>query len=465
MLTLHEILAANEQRVLRQNEFRQKYNATVVSITINIPGEMKDSPVIRRLCDFAVAQVNKCLTIIAYERINTAVGPEAILAVGKSADEVKKIAISIEEQWSFGRLLDIDVIAANGGHKDRADFKTGLRNCLLCEQPAVICMREKRHSLDDLRAAVGVLTDKFLAFETRNIGQAAESIGSIAVEAMLFEVSATPAPGLVDRVNSGAHQDMDFYSFMASSAALATTMARCAQAGLRHEGKLSSLLPVLRHIGLEGEGRMRAATGGVNTHKGLLFSLGIVAAAVGWLVKQRDGRIETLFSTVALITEGIVERELGGINQATDSFSAGERLYIKCGTTGIRGEMEKGLPSVKDRALPCLRKALSQGLPLNEALVQTLLALMECVDDTTVMNRHNPDILINWLRPRVAEVLAAGGSYTQQGLRRVALFDKECITHNISPGGAADLLAITWFAHRTEELVKAGISINKLDLL
>src|SRR5690554_5961831 len=96
-------------------------------------------------------------------------------------------------------------------------------------------------------------------------------ISELAIKTMLFEVSTTPKPGLVDRSNSGAHKDMDFYTFMESSASLAHTFYQCALSGLEFKGKsLNELMNSLRPIGIEGEKRMYRATKGINTHKGLI---------------------------------------------------------------------------------------------------------------------------------------------------------------------------------------------------
>ncbi len=297
------------------------------------------------------------------------------------------------------------------------------------------------------------------AAETRLIGGFAETVGALAVEAMLYEVTCTPSPGLVDRVNSGAHRDMDFYSFMSSSAALSLCMARCVQAGLNHRGALPALLPVLRQIGQEGERRMLQMTGGVNTQKGLLFSLGIVVAAVGWL-RQNEKNMDSaaVLRCVATMTAGLVTRELGNLDKPAANLTAGEKLYRRYGVTGIRGEMEQGLPAVLVHGLPALRQAMADNLGVNHALLQTLLVLMTVVDDTTVMNRHHPDKMRLWAKSKAAGVLAAGGLYTDAGQELLAAMDQEFIAHNVSPGGVADLLSVTWFLYRLEtRLVSATV--------
>ena len=151
---------------------------------------------------------------------------------------------------------------------------------------------------------------------------------------MLFEVSATPKPGLVDRNNSGAHKDMDFYTFVESSASLTHTFYQCALNGLKFKGKsLNELMDSIRPIGIEGEKRMFKATKGVNTHKGLIFSLGIIsaAAAVEYKETQRlQMDVDKICDKVKDMTKGISDKELGGKTQK-NILTYGERLFQRYG--------------------------------------------------------------------------------------------------------------------------------------
>lgn len=453
-LTLQDILAAKDLRYLRQRAMREKHGSVLVSITINTPGPVKDMPVFHELLDYGIGQLRKELQIIAEERIYPITGPEALLAVCGDAKKAKEIAVMVEENHSFGRLLDIDVFTAAGNLLSRQQKGNG-RTCFICNKPAVMCMRERQHSYGELQDAVGNLLNEFRAYQSRIINSVAEKIGSLALEAMLYEVASTPAPGLVDRVNSGAHQDMDFYSFMTSSSVLGLIMARTAQAGFNHKClPLSALLPVLRVIGMEGEATMLASTGGVNTQKGLLFSLGILTAAAGWLKGQGlQCTVETVLDSAAEIVVGIVERELESIDRKkVFKLTAGEKLYRNHGITGIRGELASGLPTVRNKALPVLRKSLSSGFNINDTLIHTLLVLMTCVDDTTVMNRHDLGTMRQWVRKKAEAVLEAGGMGTAKGREMAAALDDEFIDRNVSPGGTADLLAVTWFLYRLEEV-------------
>ena len=111
-----------------------------------------------------------------------------------------------------------------------------------------------------------------------------KTIARLACQALLYEVATTPKPGLVDRANSGSHRDMDFFTFQASAAALWPYFARCAEIGMdTHSLPPEETFSRLRTPGKLAEGDMLRATAGVNTHKGAIFSMGILCGALGRL--------------------------------------------------------------------------------------------------------------------------------------------------------------------------------------
>ncbi|NAX35623.1 triphosphoribosyl-dephospho-CoA synthase, partial [Vibrio sp. V29_P1S30P107] len=110
-------------------------------------------------------------------------------------------------------------------------------------------------------------------------------IAELAYHSMLVEVHLSPKPGLVDLINNGSHSDMDVALFEASADAIRPFLNDFLYAGFEHsQCSVESLIDVLRPIGLKAENAMFNATSGVNTHKGMIFSLGLVCGAVGWLV-------------------------------------------------------------------------------------------------------------------------------------------------------------------------------------
>lgn len=284
-----------------------------------------------------------------------------------------------------------------------------------------------------------------------------EFISESAIKAMLYEVSATPKPGLVDRGNSGAHRDMDFYTFMASSAAIGSTFYKCALSGMNFSGSdFAGLLDVLRPIGKEGEKKMYEATGGVNTHKGLIFSLGIISSAAGTLYsyKRKDKlNADEICKRVMEITIGISDRELCRVDEkACPTY--GERLFKAYGSKGIRGEVESGFPAVRSHGLPVLKELMAScSHDLNNILVHALLSLMTVVDDSNVLGRHDPDTL-EYVKKAAKSAFMLGGMFSAEGRKRIEEMDREFISRYISPGGSADLLAVTIMLFLLENTVK-----------
>lgn len=268
-------------------------------------------------------------------------------------------------------------------------------------------------------------------------------VAELAIRSMLYEVSASPKPGLVDRFNSGAHKDMDFYTFMASTAALSHALYQCAIEGADSKGeKHEALLNQLRIIGIEAERKMLVATKGANTHKGLLFSLGVTAAAAGKIYAETGNAhigSQLICREIKKITHGISLRELGRSEEKT----YGQRLFQKYGIRGIRGEVEEGFPTVCAYSLPIMKELMGNNdLSFNDILVQILLQLMVHTEDSNILGRHDFDTL-GYVKRISQEALDAGGMFSESGRNKIIEMDEIFIERNISPGGSADLLAVT----------------------
>lgn len=261
--------------------------------------------------------------------------------------------------------------------------------------------------------------------------------------AMIREVTAAPKPGLVDRTNSGSHKDMDLNTFLRSARTLAPWFGRImAAAG---DAKTDRVLPALRGLGREAEDAMRAATGGVNTHKGLIFSLGLICAC---LVRTRMtlGRsprrsdIPLLRQLIRLNTSGIT----GELKTATHP-SHGQRVYETFGLKGIRQEAEDAFPAVFETGLPRLAHYLTCYDDPDLPLILTLLELILVTGDTNLVKRGGPEGLA-FMREESARILRAAPTLDPPSLlRHLETFDQEAIRRGLSPGGAADNLALTLF--------------------
>lgn len=460
-VNFQDVLEAKEKRAAFQRQLREEYHAPLMSITVNMPGSVKYNEdtvgLVYRVLDKVRPLIEAAGVILLEERFyHLSAGPTAILAFQGEAEIVKAIGISLEDSLPYGRLVDIDVFDDQGRQLSRGGLGIEQRKCFICSQMAVDCMRAGRHTHEETMAAARKLIELYRAEQVKVWSGAVEIIAQTALEAMMAEVACTPAPGLVDRHNSGAHQDMDFFSFILSSSAISPAMYQCAAAGWEHRGEPEGVLAVLRTIGSEAETKMFAATRGVNTQKGLLFLMGVMTAATAMVLRKHgSSSMDQILTAAAGICRGIVERELSALRNAgpEKKLTAGERLYLNHGITGIRGEVEAGLPVIAACGIPALKQALGAGLSLNDSLVHALMALITETQDTTILNRHDISMLV-YVRQEAQAAIDAGGMLTEQGRIRILELDELFISKNISPGGSADLLAVTYFLYRMETIFK-----------
>ncbi len=377
-------------------------------------------------------------------------GPEGFFRARGEVKRVKEGTVAFEETHPLGPLADVDVMDSGGLVTGRRELKLPPRKCLLCARPAAECVVERSHSLEELKKRIEEILEAWRSTGGNTLpGEQCGRIARYARLALLLEAAAWPKPGLVDPLSRGAHGDMDYLTFLASAAALAPRWERFVRLGADFCGDdPADLLPGLRQEGKEAEAAMFEGTGGINTHKGLIFSLGILCAASGMLAREGTAFCpQECCAQAAGIVRGISERDFAAARRKErGSLTAGERLFVDLGITGIRGEAEKGFPSVTGHALPRLQSDLGEGLSMNDAMVNALLVLFTVSEDTNVLARCGTDGAA-LLKKKGAEALAAGGMKTPDGRAAVHALDVLFTESNLSPGGCADLLAVTVFLH------------------
>ncbi|WP_243450273.1 triphosphoribosyl-dephospho-CoA synthase CitG [Desulfosporosinus sp. Sb-LF] len=266
----------------------------------------------------------------------------------------------------------------------------------------------------------------------------------MAHKALLIEVVASPKPGLVDRFNCGAHTDMDLFTFINSATAIHPYLFRCAQAGGQSK-TLDGLFLRLRKYGVEAEKAMLLATHGVNTHKGAIFSMGLVTAAAGYGMEHGGTTPFHISKICSELCEGLVEQDLVSKQESKlNKQTSGQLLFAQYGITGVRGEAQKGFPTVMKRSLPIFQTLMEEGLSINDCCVQTLLHLITQTRDTNILSRTGLKGL-SFAQEYAKKVLEQGGILN--GVDIVEAMDREFIARNISPGGCADLLSVTCFLY------------------
>jgi triphosphoribosyl-dephospho-CoA synthase len=279
----------------------------------------------------------------------------------------------------------------------------------------------------------------------------AELIAEQAVTALLHELAAWPKPGLVSRIDSGSHADMDAAMLQASAEALRPFFVELARAG--GDGADMSHL---RAIGLRAETAMLAATGGINTHRGALFGLGLLCAAAGEVAQISK---EEVAVTPVSLGEVVVRRWAAEIHRGPiPLFSHGTTALRLYGAGGARSEAAGGFRSVYEVGWPALREGQSlQPADPEAPIIQACFALIAVVGDTNLLHRGGPEGL-RYAADAASSFLSQGGVGTADWRTRAAAVHAAFVARRLSPGGSADLLAMTLFI---DALESAGRSPTK----
>ena len=432
-VALHDILNAREARVRRQQALLTEYRAALLCFTMNIAGPVKTTPLIERGFREGLEALDDRLSqeAVLFREVRVLpTGCEANYVVSMPAPDLKRLCTGIEEAHPLGRLFDMDVIAADGTKLERKYQ----RGCIVCGAPGRGCAASRAHSVEQLQAVTtDLLTGYFRAMDR-------ERIALTAVQSLIDEVHTTPKPGLVDRRNNGSHKDMDIRLFEASARALQSYFGTCVRIGQETACiNAEETFPLLRSAGLEAEKAMFGATGGVNTHKGAIYTLGILCGSIGrlWSADNPIAGSEEILEECADMVRASVQTDFA----AADGKTAGERLYLRSGIGGIRAEVAKGLPSVREIGLPHFRQALADGFSGNDAGVYTLLHLIANVQDTNLYHRGGASGA-QWAAESAKNLLSAA-RYPAMG--QIEMLDDDFISRNLSPGGCADLLAVVYF--------------------
>lgn len=278
-----------------------------------------------------------------------------------------------------------------------------------------------------------------------------DAIVCCACAALAEEVSLTPKPGLVDAQNTGAHRDMCLETFTLSIEALRPHFHSYGTLGMTTPWE--ELFEALKIEGKEAERSMFEATGGVNTHKGANFIMALVLGICGYMLQsgQQPSAHGILDSVKALVAEPMT-RQLKGIRNRMPT-SSGERFYQKYDIRGIRGEAMDGFPTVKRYGLPVLQgsaDALRDSDERQRVLLKTLFSLMAYSEDTTVVKRGGIEALMEV--QKVGAELYATFADASHWMASICVMDQYFIRKNISPGGSADLLALTILLDGVEKM-------------
>ena len=410
-VTLTEMLDARERRANAQSAILASADASccLVSLSLNIAGDVKRTAKTRLLFDRGLDLFDR-LGFDGIERriVDAKTGTEALLLVRADAGEVKAACERIEDAFPAARLFDFDVLNKDGEKLSRAVP----RRCLICGGPAADCARSRAHGLDAIKAATEALLDEF----------AADTLTYTAHSALERELRTTPKPGLVDLNNNGAHADMDVPLFLKSAASLVPYFKTAVRLGLSDAG-----MEPLKAAGLDAERAMFQATNGVNTHKGMIYSMGLLLYGIG---KALSFGGDAVGHAAALARSDAKER-LSHAKAERDTNGA--KVYSEHGARGAVGEAADGF----FHAQYCADRLAAHAASENPG-APALLDVMIVLSDTNLLHRGGKEGL-SFVQNHARAIAFLPES---ERLAAMTAFDDGMIARNLSPGGAADALAL-----------------------
>lgn len=269
-------------------------------------------------------------------------------------------------------------------------------------------------------------------------------IGHLASMALQAELDTTPKPGLVDRNDNGAHCDMDHALMQRSIKALHPYFVRLAQLGFN--GKQPCHDEIV-NIGIEAEREMFKATGGVNTHKGALFSIGLAAVA---LAGEAFCRITQAERCGTMAYNDVNSKQIQSLSNSIASLA---RLFPDTnGTHGSKAKANNILKGALDNAREGYTQLFKAWLPFyidriaegdNYALHKTLLRIMCDLDDTNIVYRTSMETMQE-VKTEARQMLVTSRNIVNFETALQAM-NTDYIHRNISPGGSADMLSLVVF--------------------
>ncbi len=412
----------------------------LISLCLNVPGFPKSNSITKEFFRFCLSDLTYFLRSRLIEldykisvEICDAAGDYFVALCSKNLPdllEIKQICEAFEGNHPLGRFIDVDLNDEQGNTISSGKSKA----CFFCgEKPAIECRRQNAHDQEQLRSFMFSKMKDYC--HNQRESAIIKKLSSFAQKAILYEISLTPKPGLVDKFSNGSHTDMNFLTFINSTTAISGFFDELAQAGFSfRDNDYAKALPVIRNIGLRMESAMYEATGNINTQKGIIFLMGLSLFACGKLYSQGDHFDKDVFrGIIENICEDIVSKELAV--PSPSNLSHGEEIYRKYGISGARGEAESGLRTVFEFGLPQLERITEIN---DSALIKCFLAIASNNNDTNILYRQGIETLLGFrdLCKKAFE------NFTDENYSRVIQF---CKSENISPGGSADLLAVSIF--------------------
>ncbi|PIE97493.1 MAG: citrate lyase holo-[acyl-carrier protein] synthase [Treponema sp.] len=406
--TLNKLLQDREDRDAFENNLLKKHqDITLVTVKSNYPGAHKNTIESHLIAYTIFLEVIKLLDVESIHSTMTSEGLIFFIASKMNAKEIKTITTNCEDTHALGRLADIDV-RTNFKIYSRADFNILPRKCFLCDNDAVLCVRNRTHKLCDVLEFIDNKVYKAMFQNAVNENKTVV-LANISTAALLEELCRPLGFGCVTVNSSGSHSDMNFLMMLQCFPIIKKAVMELKQ---NHIENFFSL----REYGKVFEAKIFNLTNSVNTYKGALFLLLILNACV-----LLCDDFSKLSNTIADFCKPLSEdfKNLKCSEVSLESFN-------KYGEYGIRGEALNGFENHFKTYLPMLEN--------KTPMEKIILKIIFDTHDTTTIKRGG--------YKKLEEIRKmAKKANTPEEIKELNDF---CVANNLSTGGTADKIIVLY---------------------
>ena len=411
----NEILRCREEKSNLIKKYINDYQ--VITLKANVVGNnkcIKEAYILLSYFDKLIEKYS-----IEKKVLDNLDGPTIVYLCNKSIC-LKETMVLYEENDKLGRFVDIDVYynSINSINRNK------LRKCYLCEKPAFVCGRNKSHSQEEI-----------LDYIKQNVlDNLVNIINNLCDHSIMEELNLHPKFGLVTPYTNGSHKDMDFNLMIKAKEAIIPYFKKMFFEGYENPD-LNLVFKKIRKIGIEAENAMFLSTNAINAYKGLIFALGLIVTSVAIKLSNLKSN-QTCFDFIKIMTNGI-SKEIENGNE-----TIGKIAYQKYKLKGARHQAENGFLDIQN-----IIKNFE--LNSNDSKMKALCNLIINIDDTVLYKRCNDINLYYEVKEKFKKLLNNDISIEE--------LNDYCINNNLSFGGSADLLIVSIFIKKIEELFNLNL--------
>lgn len=383
---------------------------STLSLKANTPGKNKNSNESLLLVKIFDNLLSKLLKeyIIKKEKINSLDGDYFLFVIDYDSYHLKKLSYYIETYHPLGKYVDLDVYKAEKAIT-RSDLSLSNRKCFICSEDAHVCTRNQTHDIHDL---LFTIKDSLRTYLLKSLKLSVN-------DAIVTELKLFPKFGLVSKINSGCHTDMDYATFIISKCAIMPFIE-----DYLITGSQNIIAKDLQKIGLEADQAMFESTNNINTYKGLIFLLGIFLPSLVDTILSNETKVYLINNIKSISKDIIGDYYLYVKDKKTLSNS--DKIYLLHGIKGVREEALNGLPSLfSDNS---------------KSSIDSLIYFMSVLEDTTII--HKSDLkTFRKVKKEMKSIIDNGGYFNNEQF--VNSLSETYIKNSISPGGSADMLVLS----------------------